>query len=1063
MALLALTPGAVVSVDRLIDDLWGDQVPSDPANALQIVVFKLRRALGAPTVATRPPGYALAVEPDDVDAVRFERLVRAGREALSAGRREEALGAFDEALGLWRGDALAEFRDIATAAAAASRLDELRHAAQEDRFDALLDMGRDADLVADLESAIAASPFRERLRCQLMLALYRAGRQADALRAYANAHRLLADELGLEPGGELRRLEAAVLAQDPSLDLQPSPAGSVQVPARLAGNLVAPLTTFVGRDDDVAQVRRLIDHHRLVSLVGPGGSGKTRLATEAAGVLAPSYPGGVWFVALEGVSGPGGVAAAAAGALGLSSADAAGQPEIAASNKERLLSVLADRSALLVLDNCEHVIDDAARLASELLGGTIACHLLATSREALRVPGEVVWTVPPLTAEDAEALFIERAEALGADLDLSDRGRTTIAELCTRLDRMPLAIELTAARSNAFTVEQLLERLGDRFRLLTGGSRTVLPRQQTLRAVTDWSYELLFDDERTIFERLSVFAGGCTLEAAEEVCADDRLAHAEVGSLVGRLVDKSLLIADGTGRYRMLLTLAQYARERLVEHGGSDAVRDRHASYYGALAGRSFGDWTSVGGRNQQWWLATLTAELDNLRLALEWAISRGDATTAQVLAGRMGWYWWHAGRTVEGDRWCEQALALDVPTPPEIRLPAVSWAAFLAFGAGRSDVAATRVAEAIAIDAQTATTLPGFAHAVAAQVALTEGRVDDAIAHLDHGQRAQEAVGKPWYRGVAAGLRSRAAWLRGDRESARREIMDSIDRLRDAGDVGNLVLALDHLCVMLLADGNLDAAENAAAEARDVSVRFDLQGWRATMCTRLGALSSMRGDDERASSLFTEAAEIAHELALPVPEVAALDGLGTVHRRRGEFDAARRCHLASRRVAERFGKNASGGSTLTQLGYLAEQSGDLAEARRLHGEVVSVSRAAGDRRRLASGLDGLAAVAVAAGDPVSAAALAGCAASMRGPGPSTGPANDAGDLERTRRATLNALGEAEYHKAFDRGATTGIDEVLEAAHAALSHPLPMSSAAGNGTRSPRSRQECSAPGSSDR
>ena len=251
-----------------------------------------------------------------------------------------------------------------------------------------------------------------------------------------------------------------------------------------------------------------------------------------------------------------------------------------------------------------------------------------------------------------------------------------LADLCERLDGMPLAIELTAARSNAFTVTQLAERLDDRFRLLTGGARTALPRQQTLRAVTDWSYDLLFAHERTVFERLSVFAGGCTLEAAEAVCSDEHLRPADIGDIVGRLVDKSLLVNDGAGRYRLLLTLAQYGRERLTGRHDGLTVRDHHAAYYRRLAELSFVDWRTPQGRNLVWWMGHLTEELDNLRAALEWSIARDDGATAQATAGYTGWFWWHAGRADEGYRWLERALACSDLTPPEVRAPAATWAA---------------------------------------------------------------------------------------------------------------------------------------------------------------------------------------------------------------------------------------------------------------------------------------------------------------------------------------------------------------------------------------------------
>ncbi len=661
LALLALNPGRVTSAEHLIDELWSATTPQRPDNALQLVVFKLRRALGAATIETRPPGYVLVVPEENVDAHAFEALVHRGRDAVARERTAPAIECFEAALDLWRGAALAEFGDVASAVSAAVRFEELRATTIEERFEALLAMGRDADLIPDLDAAITAMPFRERLRGQLMLALYRSGRQAEALRAFREARRVLADELGLEPGVELRRMEAAILGQDEALEVRAEARSSEQDLAPPPTNLRPALTTFVGRQDDIAGIGELFREHRLVTLVGAGGCGKTRLAAEFASRQLAAFPDGVWFAALDTLTSGDAVPAAVAEAVGLSAADTAGQPGLGPVDvNDRLRTMLMDRSALVVLDNCEHVIDDAARLAVDLLASAPQLRLLATSREALRIPGEMVWRVPPLGTDDAVTLFTERARAVLSNFELSDGDRANVTEVCARVDGMPLAIELTAARTNAFTVGQLAERLDDRFRLLTAGARTALPRHQTLRAVTDWSYDLLFDDERTVFERLAVFTGGCNLEAAEAVCADEDLPSTEIGGLVGRLVDKSLVIADGSGRFRLLQTLAQYSRERLDAHGG-DTVRDRHAAYHAGLAELSGVDWRRPGGQSQTWWLACLTTELDNVRAALDWSITRGTRRL------RSSWpeAWAGTGGTREGPRRAIGGSSVPSPAGP--------------------------------------------------------------------------------------------------------------------------------------------------------------------------------------------------------------------------------------------------------------------------------------------------------------------------------------------------------------------------------------------------------------
>jgi predicted ATPase/DNA-binding SARP family transcriptional activator len=878
VALLALHAGRVVSADQLIDDLWDTALPRQPGNALQLVVSKARRAIGADLIETRPPGYRLAVAAGDVDAHRFEDLVLAGRAAVADRQPEAAIEYFDEALLLWRGNALAEFGDVRSAASAATRLDELRAATVEERFDALLEGGHDADLVPDLEAAIMRAPFRERLHGQLMLALYRSGRQADALRAYGEARRLLAEELGLEPGNELRRLETAILQQDDTLD-RPTTASPVERPRprppTTPTNLRHPRASFVGRQGDIATVAELLQHDRIVTLVGAGGCGKTRLAVELGTHLFGDFPGGVWFVPFDTLTTGDGVTTAVADAIGVSGADAAGQADFDGMDAAtRVRAVLAERTALVILDNCEHVIEDAARLADDLLASAPQLRLLVTSREALRVPGEVVWRVPPLAPADAVMLFAERAHAASPTLELTDDDRALVEAMCDRVDGLPLAIELTAARTSAFTVEQLAGRLEDRFRLLTSGARTALPRHQTLRAVTDWSYDLLFDEERAVFERLAVFAGGFDLDAAQDVCADDELEPLEVGDLVGRLVDKSLVVADGSGRFRLLLTLADYGRERLDDQAAA-AVRDRHAAYYSRLAERSLLDSRGGEGRPQAYWLAWLDNELDNLRAAIAWSIERGDGSNAQLLAGCTGWYWWHMGRAHEGLRWLDEALACGPTTPPEVRARTAAWSAWLGVQVGDRAAAAARAAEAVELS-ETAgdNSALGLAWFVVSQIALLEGRVADAAECQDRAQRANASEPDLWHRGIAAMMGALAAILRGDTTTAERDALVAIDSLRAVGDVCQLVPILHEYGRTLQGAGRIEEAEAALREAHDVSEAFGLRGWQSASGTRLGELALLRGDHGAALDHYRQAADLARAVALPATEAAALQGL---------------------------------------------------------------------------------------------------------------------------------------------------------------------------------------------
>jgi predicted ATPase/DNA-binding SARP family transcriptional activator len=547
LADLLVHAGRVVSADRLIDDLWGDQPPGNPANTLQGRVSALRRALGpvAGVLVTRPPGYLLELDHEQVDAARFDRLVAEARRS-AARDSPDAARQLDEALALWRGPALAEFADQPWAQAEAARLEELRLVAVELRAEVGLAAGRHSELVGELEALVAAHPHRERLRARLMLALYRSGRQADALRVYQETRAVLAEELGIDPSPELQRLHRGILTQDPSLD------GAAAVPATPPPrNLPERLTSFVGRELELSEVGKLVEQHRLVTITGPGGAGKTSLAVELARQLGDGWPDGVWLVELAALRDPGLVPEAVIAALGIGEEPGVASGPLAAP-VERLAEFVRDKGLLLVLDNCEHLAGACAELVERLLRGAPGLKVLATSREVLGVPGEVRWPVPPLAVpEDAVAaealagfdavrLFAERARMADPDFVLDADSGPAAAELCRRLDGMPLAIELAAARVRVLPTRELAARLHDRFRLLTGGARTADPRQRTLRATVDWSWELLEEPDRRLFRRLAVFAGGWTLDAAEAVCAGDGVAADDVLDGMVRLVDRSL-------------------------------------------------------------------------------------------------------------------------------------------------------------------------------------------------------------------------------------------------------------------------------------------------------------------------------------------------------------------------------------------------------------------------------------------------------------------------------------------------------------------------------------------
>ncbi|WP_371522502.1 BTAD domain-containing putative transcriptional regulator [Kitasatospora sp. NBC_01300] len=711
LACLALDAGRAVRPQALADALWAEAPPADQANALQSLVSRLRGVLGDPALLTfGPAGYRLAVEAAAVDTARFEQLARSGRHLHAQGRPAEAAAALREALALWRGPALADVREAPFADAEARRLERARLAALEDRIEADLALGAGPELTAELESLTARHPLHERLHAQLIRALAAAGRGAEALAAYQRLRARLADTFGSDPGPQLQAAHLAVLRGElpappdhrPPPDRrapadrpppqQPPPQRPEPRRARPPGNLDAPLTSFVGREDDIRRVAELLGRARLVTLVGPGGSGKTRLATTVGRRLTPT--GGVWFVALA-PAGPADVPRAVLDALRTREADL---PENAAAPArrpgtpeeilDRLTEVLTHDDPVLVLDNCEHVIEAAAALAETLLGRCPGLRVLATSREPLRIDGENLHPVLPLelpapgsTPEQARAcaavrLFHDRAAAVCPGFAEEDGAPAAAVEICRRLDGLPLAIELAAAQLRTLPAEVVAARLDDRFRLLTRGSRTALPRHRTLRAVVAWSWKLLAPDERALLERLSVAPAGFTEDAAQAIGGlaaphpDHDAPARDVRELLAALVDKSLLhplgaAATGEPRYRMLETIREYGLEQLTRRGEDGAARERHCGFFLALAETAE---PRLRTRDQLCWLARLSAERDDLLAAIRWAVESGDAATAVRFGAALCWFWSMRGYPPESLDLLERVLEVPGPADPAAR-----------------------------------------------------------------------------------------------------------------------------------------------------------------------------------------------------------------------------------------------------------------------------------------------------------------------------------------------------------------------------------------------------------
>ena len=839
LALLLLEAGRVVPAGRLVEEVWRGCPPPTATKTLRSYVSRLR-ALLSPEVdlVWRGGGYVITVDPDRVDACRFERLTAAGQAALRHGRAEAAGVHFGDALALWSGRALADVCDTEPLALEAVRLEELRLAAVEGRIDADIALGRHAEVVGELERLVGEYPLRERLWRLLVLALYRCERQADALAAYRRARAVLADELGLEPNEDLRRLEQAVLRQE---------VPGVPPPAR--HNLPAPLTSFLGREQDLAGLEALVGRVRLVTLTGPGGAGKTRLALELAAGMLGRFADGAWLADLSGVGSPGLVAVQVMAALGVRQARE--MPVL-----EALRYRLRSAELLLVLDNCEHVLDPCAELTGALLRSSPGLRVLATSREPLGVPGEVVYPVLPLTlpAESADEQDIAAAVAVRLFLDRGSAARggatagvapvAVAGRICRKLDGLPLAIELAAARLSTLSATEIEANLADRFAFLAYRRPAADPRHQALRAAMDWSYDLLSAQERRVLGELAVFAGSFGLAQAAGVCSAGNRAVAL--DLVDRLAGKSLVAAepgeDGT-RYRLLETVRQYAAGRLAETGDADAARGRHALAFLSLAERE---------RRA----AVLSADHDNFRAALEWALSAGDQAGPR-LAHALGDFWLGLGLLQEAQSWLERALA-QRPADQRLRAGLLRLLGAVLYEAGDLDRAQAELSEGSRVAAAGAVSLQARIRVLLADTRNMLGWSNaEALAECDAAAAVLESEGD--LEGLAEALTTAGKlrfWL-GDAPADAQVLERAIDCARQGGNHRAQMRASHWLAVTfhtlpIPADAALARTEQLLQEASgDLWAEADLLKPLYILYAYTGRLADARAALERTRSIF--------------------------------------------------------------------------------------------------------------------------------------------------------------------------------------------------------------------
>jgi predicted ATPase/DNA-binding SARP family transcriptional activator len=803
LAALLLEPNQVVSRDRLIDALWGEAPPDTARNTLQVYVSQLRKLLPDGALDTAPPGYRLVVDPETVDLFRFVRLCDEGRSKLADGNAAGAAETLRAALSLWRGAPLAELAWEPFAHAEIARLEELRLAALEDRIDADLALGRHGQLVPELERLVIEEPLRERLRAQLMLALYRAGRQADALAVYQRARKAMVDELGIEPGESLRQLERAILAQDPSLGVPPASTGP---PRRVP----TPPYPLLGRERELSALADLVrqDGARLVTLTGIGGIGKTRLAFELISRLAPEFPDGTGVALLATLEDPALVARTILESLEL--------PEAGRDPEEALIGALSGSRLLLLIDNFEQVLA-AAPIVARLLEAAPRVKVIATSRAPLHVAAEREYAVPPLAEDEAAELFVTRAQAANPSFVLTEQNAAAVAELCVRLDGLPLAIELAAARSKLLPPVALLARLGNRLELLTGGRRDAPRHQQTLRMTLDWSYDLLDSDAQRLFAQLGVFAGGCTLASAESVCR----VEGSVLEGLAALVDESLVTQRESDepRFSLLQLVRDYALERLSASADSSETRRRHLEHFVALA-----DEAEVGlaGNDQARWLARIEGEHDNLRAALAYAMETDDSSSALRLVVGVRRFWQIHGYLAEGRQSLESALAVTEGVPSELRANGFNMAGILAGEQG--DFGAARVSFTAAAEE---------ARAVGAMRALSS-----AIVNLGN-----------------------LAFFGGDADAARDLYKESIDHFASLGDLRGQALAKVNIGIMSLTEGDPGEAVAWLTAARDLAreVGDELEVGHATRS--LAAAMIELGEAAEATRLLAESLGIVREL----------------------------------------------------------------------------------------------------------------------------------------------------------------------------------------------------------
>ncbi|MFG3020596.1 BTAD domain-containing putative transcriptional regulator [Streptomyces sp. NPDC048254] len=987
LTLLLLDAGRAVSGQRLAEGLYGAEPPAGAANALQSQVSRLRRRLaphaGIEATAT---GYRIAVAPDTVDVYQFETRSAAGRAALAAGDHRNAATRLREALALWRGPALPDLPD---AHAEAARLDELRLAAVQDRIEADLALGEGSGLVAEVRTLLAAHPLSERLYGQLMRALHASGRPAEALTVFEEARRTLADQLGADPSPELSALHLELLR-----GTEPERPG-----------LPGQVTRFVGREPELARIAELLAGSRLVTLTGPGGAGKTRLAVEAATRIEAARTGkaaragdGVCFVELAPLGDGSQIPYAVLTGLGVRE----GLRSPAADTTDRLLAALEERELLLVLDNCEHLVEAAARITALLLASCPGVRILATSRESLNITGEVLVPVPPLPPEPAERLFLDRARAVRPGFG----GHARVPHICAALDGLPLAIELAAARLRTLTPDELADRLDDRFRLLSRGDRSKAPRHRTLRAVVEWSWDLLDEEERELASRLTVFSGGATLAAVEAVCG---LPYPE--DVLASLVEKSFLEVS-EGRYRMLETIRAFAAEDLPDPGG---LRDAHAGYFLRLAEEAE---PKLRGGGQLPWLERLSAEHGNLDAALRHLVRHGPEDALRLMAV-LSCFWRLRGLHGEQVTSARELLAAvgDAP-PPGLTEEYVLCAINVLLGdgdhtagggAGGDEELVARV-DALLAAHDGPLRLPYILMLWSLAVGPRPASNEQALAL---------AGDDPWARALLDVGLGFQEYYTGRPRKAEECFTQALAGFRATGDRWGMANCLDPLGMFAHARGDsrraLELLDEGLAYMRDLAAPEET----SDLLRSRGTVLLHQGDAQGAEAHFERALTLARSAGLPDKVAGARRQIGDAARLSGDTARAR-VHYENA-LQECAANWFSVGETVRifiGLGRTAAAEGCAEEARDWFRQATELAVEGPGAFKLAETADALASVADTA---ERAAVLLGAATALRGARAEADP-----DVIRTDNDVRAKLSPDAYDQAFERGRRLGSAAVSE-------------------------------------